>query len=185
MRQLFFLLFGFLSINCFGQDFNKLLDKSELDSLSKGLKIIKLINKTNCKDFDDFQGKMDIRKTDKKFNWHFTGIASKYNVNNKMIAQFDFDSIGQMITYQEYADNGEVIYDCTYNYKTLNGCYYRLEHIKLYYQPNVIREDWNRYVMLRDKNGENPNSSQHKYGKWISYKTNGEIDKSKDYGELK
>ena len=183
-----FLLFsiGFLSINCFGQDFSKLLDKQEIDSLDSGFEIIRIIDKTNCKDFYDFHGTIEITKIGKEFKWHFVGKSSKFNMNEKLISQYNHDSIGQIITYQEFDENGKVIYDCTYDYKTIKDNVYRLEHIRLYYEPNSLRQDGWRYLKIKDKNGKYCNSSsQHKYGKWVYYMENGTVEKTKDYGEIK
>jgi hypothetical protein len=175
-----------LSIHVTGQDFKKILNKSELDSINNGFKICKKIDNTNCEDFDNFQGRMNIWKIGRNFEWQFVNIASKYNINGILVSQFHFDKKGQMITYQEFTESGTLDYDCTYEYKTINGCYYRLEHQKLYYNPEKLQEEGWRFVKLQDEHGnECKYSSQHKYGKRTYYYDDGTIKTTKDYGEIK
>jgi hypothetical protein len=185
MRYIILTFFLGTIINAYGQNIKKILSKTELDSVNNGYTILKMIDKTNCDVLWGLQGQIKIFKDKNKIDFKYTDKMSTYYDNGNLKSQYVFDSLDLMQTYKEYTVNGEVIYDCKYEFKKINGAIYRLEHLKLYYEPNLIRQDGYRYMMYRDNKGEKTNFTQHKYGKWIYFSIDGKIEKTKNYGEIK
>lgn len=184
MRLIAIFLIFELTISSYGQNFKKILIPSELDSINKGFTLIKTIDNTNCKEFFNFQGKIFISKPTSKIEYHFIGSSLKFE-KDKLKAQITFDDTGRMIVYKEFNDNKDEIYYCTYEYKIIKVCLFRLEHIKLYYSPGNLRQDGWRYLKLKNSRGKNCKfSTQRMFGTWHYYYEDGTIEKTKDYGEI-
>lgn len=179
-REIVLLIFISISLTTFSQNPKRLLSKSQLDSVNSGLSILKVIDKSNRRHFDNFQGIVRVFKKSDKIYFDFVDRASRYNSEGKLNAQFKNDENGQLISYQEFNAEGKTIYDCSYSIQTIGGNTYRLEHLKMYYEPTILWFEGHRYVRKNSLTRR-----QHKYNVWTYYDRNGKISKSKNFGEIR
>ncbi|MFC6997824.1 hypothetical protein [Rufibacter roseus] len=95
------------------------------------------------------------------------------------------DSLGYLLSYLETNSQDGVILDCVYEYKRINGKLYRIEKLKLYYGPDQLWEVGQRFLKMTDEGIGTRFASPHKaYGVWTYYTRSGEIEKTKDFGNL-
>ena len=185
MKTSLTILLLYLPILLNAQSLKRILNRDQLDSVKNGFEIIKIIDKTNCKSFFGLQGKIKIFRYNNKLDFNYIGDMESFFDNGNLKSQYVFDNNGLSKSYNEFTNNGEVIYDCTYEYKQINGAIYRLEHLKLYYEPNKLMQEGNRYMLYKKSNGGKHNSKQRKYGKWTYYTPEGIVEKTKDYRKIK
>jgi len=97
---------------------------------------------------------------------------------------YSFDSLGNGKYYKEYSDEGWVIYYCVYEYKEICRKLYRIEHDQVFYEPNILQDDFYMYMCIRKENGEDGDLKRHEFG--IRRRYNSDRKESvTDYGDIK
>ena len=185
MRQTIFIILIYSSLSSWGQNPEKLLTKSQLDSIAQGNTIYFKVDNSISNYFEGFQGTTKVEKINGKIYFDFIDEALLLDKDGRIKAKIRYNQLGQLKTYQEINSSGQIVYDCKYEIKIINGNTYRLEHLKVYYEPEHIWHEGSRY--LKQKNDQRPikYSRQKKYGLWTYYDINGNLESTKNKGEIK
>lgn len=174
-----------LTIIDFGhsQNFKNLLTKNEHDQLIRDDSLFKNIVDENYE--DGFTGLVLIRKKDKKLNSTMVGEWTRKNSKYGDDAIMTFDSAGKLLDYKEYNKDGCVTFDCSYNYKEINGKYYRIEDMTILDSSCNKSITGNRsWIIKEDDFGFYKATRKRKFGIWNYYDTKGSLIRTKDYGKI-
>lgn len=187
MRHLTLISILYASLTSWGQDREKLLSKTQLDSVNNGQTVYYKVDGVHCKYFENFQGTTKVKKIKGKIYFDFINESSRFDKDGRLSDKFTYDKLGLAQTYQAFNTKGEVISDCSYETKVIKGDNYRLEYCKHYYfhySPTVLMEESHRYLKLTDIGGHFLYSRNKNYGIWNYYGTNGQLQKTKDFGDI-
>ena len=148
MKLFLFLFSILLSSNCVAQKLDKLLTSAQRDSVERGYPVNIIVDKLISSRFDDYQGNIRIIKLNGKLHYYFTGESKRYSANGKVLVIMKSDTLGYIQSYYEVDPKDGLIFNCEYKYQLFNGSLYRLESMRLYYSPNNLMEEGNRYLVV-------------------------------------
>ncbi len=184
MRHLALAIFIYSCLPSWGQNAKKLLTKNQLDSVNRGQTIYFKVDGSNCKYFENFQGLTKVRKIKGKIYFDFVIESSSFDKDGKLSQRFTYDEFGNVVTYQAFDSSGQITIDCSFETMDTKGYNYRLEHCKFYYTPNVLWYEAYRYLKQTDIGGHLNYSRNKKYGVWNYYDNNGQLTRTKDFGDI-
>jgi hypothetical protein len=184
MRRLVLSILIFSCLPCWGQNAEKLLTKTQLDSVNRGHTIYFKVDGLSCKYFENFQGTTKVKKIDGKVYFDFVNESFRFEKDGRLRDKFTYNEPGHLKTYQLFNSNGQVDFDCSYEIKEMKGNSYRLEHCKVYYESAVLWYESFRYVKQIDIGGHLKYSRNRKYAVWKYYDANGKLQKTKDFGQI-
>jgi len=189
MKRLLTILFFVLTIlfeSC-SYEISKNLSSAQLDSLKRGHEVYYLYKPKQSKSLDNFEGIYKVKYQDKKLISYPVGDWKRYDSERRNInASIKYDSLGFMYKYQEIFTNGLMSCDWNYHIDTINHKSYSIENFLMYYDNGELREKGKRYARIELKNSQiSYFKSFKKFGEWSYYKITGELDKTKNYGEIK
>jgi hypothetical protein len=185
MRFILIFLLIYFPVESYSNNLNKILTKSELDSISNGFEISKFTDSFD--DMKDFVGVLRIKSFDHKLIYCMIGEWKSFYKDSKNIkAYFKFDSVGCMEIYKEYSITGFNNYDCVYTKKQIGNTHYLIEKIKYYYDNEQLCETGQRFEKVEYNTGYfHRLNSFKKTGEWIRYNDDGTINYKKQHKEIK
>lgn len=167
----------------FAQNIKRFLNEEDLNKLMISNTIIKHIDD---KKYDlGFSGDLIIKKYNKKLKTHEIGTWIRKDSKYGDDAIMTFDSVGRLLDYKEFNKSNIIIFDCVYWYDTINGNYYRLENLIARADNGTIITKGHRYWLIKkDKFGIYQQSKKRRFGKWEEFDYEGNLMRTKEYGEI-
>lgn len=184
MKLYFLFIIIFIQTLSYSNNLRQILTTNELDLLTKGFEIFKYTD--NFNDLISYEGELRIKLINGKLKYCMIGNwTSFYDSTKNIKSDFEFDSIGCLLTYNEFTADGFNEYNCVYEKKRIRNNDYLIETVQYFYENNHIYISGQRAKQY-DLKFEyfHPTSKFKRIGIWITYNDNGTILKEKKYKEL-
>ena len=125
------------------------------------------------------EGVVELVKVKGKIEFNYIGPWNHYYKDGTIKDIYIFDDKGYLKKYDSYEKDGFNSYSCTYDFKTVDGTNYRIEHIKIFYLSGGLREEGFRYNKIETVNGVIKRNSPRHVGIRNFYNEDGELIKQK------